>query len=326
MTQNNDFLKDVLVLTVKKSYWASPESRVFPHQLYSWVLRGHSQDKRNAFIFWLRSLLWVFVLQRPKLIFFGSAHRIIPWYVRLKKWGLLPKTKLIATHQVYFPDESLPYIDKVILTSGLDIANRVAVNQQPHKYVRFPYHADGDYSRYDTTPADYIFSGGRASRDYPTLIEAVRGLDVRLKIITHKPEYLGYTGELPPNVEVLWQMPLEEFLAHAARSLFVVVPLLPKPDAHGVSTIVQAMSLGKALISTEDSTSPDYIEQGKTGLLVPSGDPKALRDAIQSLLDNPAQRQEMERNARHAAQKFSYAAYTQNIIHLCREVLGLTPP
>lgn len=315
---DREALKDVLVLSVKKSYWASDECRVFPHRLYTWQFYGYSQNKFNSLNIFLRGLIYWF-FRRPKIIFFGSAHRIIPWFVRLKKYGWLKHTKLIATHQVYFPDESLPYIERVILTSKTDINNRDP--QWRHKYVLFPYHADGDYSRYDTTPADYIFSGGGASRDFPSLIEAMHGLETKLRIVTFSPQHLGYEKDLPPNVEVLWRMSLDEFLGHIAKSLFVVVPLLPRPDAHGISTIVQAMTLGKVIISNYDTTSIDYLEHGKTGLLVKTCDVAGYRQAIQTLLENPDLRREMEAHVRVEAQKFSYTAYTENIVSLCRDVL-----
>ncbi|HLA44987.1 MAG TPA: glycosyltransferase [Aggregatilineales bacterium] len=311
-------LKDVVVLTVNKSYWASEECRVFPNRLYAWQFYGHSQNNFNSFFIFLRGVLY-WLIYRPRIIFFGSSHRIIPWFVQLKKRGWLGKTKLIATHQVYFPDESLEWIERVILTSHQDVANRAARNGHPEKYAVFPHHADGDYSQYDTAPQDYIFSGGRASRDFPSLIEAVRGMDVRLRIITHIPEYLEYEGELPENVEVFWKMPLDEFLGHAAGALFVVVPLKSTADIHGISTIVQAMSLGKVIISNLDIPSSEYLEDGKTAILVRSGDVEGYRKAIHFLLDNPDKRQEMEANVREAARNYTYEVYTQNIVKVCEQ-------
>src|SRR5690606_32015896 len=109
----------------------------------------------------------------------------------------------------------------------------------------------------------------------------------KLRIITHIPAYLEYEEALPENVEVLWKMPLEDFLGHAAKSLFVVVPLKSTADIHGISTIVQAMTLGKVIISNLDIPSSEYLEDGKTAILVKAGDVEGYRSAIQSLLDNP---------------------------------------
>ncbi|HEV2952758.1 MAG TPA: glycosyltransferase, partial [Candidatus Dormibacteraeota bacterium] len=42
----------------------------------------------------------------------------------------------------------------------------------------------------------------------------------------------------------------------------------------------------------------DVVDEGRTGLIVPAGDPIALREAIRYLWDNPAVAEEMGRQGR----------------------------
>jgi colanic acid/amylovoran biosynthesis glycosyltransferase len=62
----------------------------------------------------------------------------------------------------------------------------------------------------------------------------------------------------------------------------------------GIPTVcIEAMSVGKPVISTYISGIPELIENGETGLLVPERNPKALSSAIARLIDNPKFRNEI---------------------------------
>src|SRR5205823_3945342 len=84
-----------------------------------------------------------------------------------------------------------------------------------------------------------------------------KGLDARLLVVTFSPETLGYDGELPPNCEVRFRMPLERFLALLAGAKLVVAALKPGSEPHGQTTVVQALRLGKAIVATRDASLED---------------------------------------------------------------------
>ena len=59
---------------------------------------------------------------------------------------------------------------------------------------------------------------------------------------------------------------------------------------------------------------PDIFEDGVNGLLVPPGDPPALADAIERLLDDPDQRRSMgETNRRKALEEFDVPIYVRTL-------------
>jgi glycosyltransferase involved in cell wall biosynthesis len=57
--------------------------------------------------------------------------------------------------------------------------------------------------------------------------------------------------------------------------------------------LLEAMALGKACIATNVNAIPEAIADGKTGVLVPPGDPVALAEAICRLTSDPALRKDM---------------------------------
>ena len=151
----------------------------------------------------------------------------------------------------------------------------------------------------------------------------MRGLDIHLKIVTFSPRHLGYDGELPSNCEVLWTVPYEEFINLMANALFIVNPLQDHWHSHGQRVIVQSMLLGKALITTQQASVDEYVEDQKEALLVPAGDVEGYRQAILKLLNDSDLRQRLEHNALERSKAFTEAAFTENLITLCQEILNI---
>jgi glycosyltransferase involved in cell wall biosynthesis len=78
--------------------------------------------------------------------------------------------------------------------------------------------------------------------------------------------------------------------ALATLDIFVLPSIYPEP----LSTVVlQAMALELPVIGTRLGGTPEMIEDGKTGLLVPPHAPMEIADAIKALLADPTKRQEM---------------------------------
>lgn len=301
-------------MTVRKSFWASPESELFPNRVFAPTVAGHSTSAVNTFLLLARALVAV-LRHRPKLIFVGSAHRLVPLLLLLRRLHLLPM-KLIVTNQVYFGPRLAPFADRVIVYSRRETEGRP-------NYVYLTIPADGAFD--DVEPhlenAPYVFSGGGTLRDFASLFAAVEGTDLRVIVVTHSPETLGVT-EPPPNCRVLFTMPLHQFLSYAAGSLFVVVPLRGADTPHGHTTIAQALSLGKAVVTTRGAAVADYVRDGVEGLLVDPSDVAGYRDAILRLLRDEDLRRSCECAARERAPEFSYDAFARSIVALCREVLA----
>ncbi|MBK9055161.1 MAG: glycosyltransferase family 4 protein [Chloroflexi bacterium] len=150
-----------------------------------------------------------------------------------------------------------------------------------------------------TTPT--ICSVGLEFRDYPTLMDAVRGLDVHVIIAAGSPwsKRSDSTADqsIPPNVTVR-RFSQHELRQVYADSRFVVMPLYNVNFQAGVTAILEGMAMGKAIICTRTPGQTDVVVEGETGLYVPPADPQALRDAITHLLTHPEEAEAMGRRGR----------------------------
>jgi len=311
----DDRLGRVLVLTTRKSFWASPESEAFPHRVFTPSVAGHSTSVVNTLLLGAKALLALMNV-RPRLLLFGSAHRLVPGFLLLRKLGLLRRMNVIATNHAFFGPELGRYADRVIVYSRQEAAAR-------DNCVYVPIPADGNFSAVvpHQAPAPYVFSGGWTMRDFASLFRAIDGTGLPLTVVTHSPVTLGPVGEPPAECTVLWNMPLQEFLGYLAGARFAVVPLRRSDVAHGHTTVAQALSLGKAVVTTRGAGVADYVRDGVEGLLVDPGDVDGYRAAIQRLAGDDDLLRSCEAAARARAPEFSYAAFRRSLIDLCAEVL-----
>ena len=89
------------------------------------------------------------------------------------------------------------------------------------------------------------------------------------------------------------------------RSRFVVIPLHETDTDNGTTSILEAMAMGKAVICSRVKGQTDVIREGVTGLFVPPGDARALREAITTLWCDPDRAREMGRKGREQILEFT---------------------
>lgn len=163
-----------------------------------------------------------------------------------------------------------------------------------------------------------VCSAGMASRDYATLVAAVRGLDVELKIAADSSWYRETVNvshdELPGNVQMRSYGDYVGLRSLYASAQFVVVPLIDADYAAGYSVILEAMAMGKAVITTRTKQPGAFTRDGWNGFLVAPGDAHALRERMQYLLDNPAEARRMGDNARRdVEERFALQHYVERM-------------
>jgi glycosyltransferase involved in cell wall biosynthesis len=245
-----------------------------------------------------------------------------------------------------------------ILVHGMSQFHFVSRTLQLNTGVLMPYQIDELFWKpaksEDTKPL--ICSAGLEYRDYPTLLSAVSGLDMEVVIAagsrwsTHADLIRG--KKLPPNVTVL-SLDYGELRALYARSMFVVVPLRDVDNPAGVTTILEAMAMGKAVIVTATAGQSDVVRgrnctpfgpsgepiggphnfgfEGDclgdcTGLYVPPGDSSALRAAIEYLFDNPDEARQMGAAGRRLVeQHMTLDQFVMRVTKVVKGNLGTEP-
>jgi glycosyltransferase involved in cell wall biosynthesis len=306
-------LDDVLVVTVRKSFWASREAEAFPHRVYARVFYGHSTNLVNSGVVFVRALVAI-ALRRPRVVVLGSVERAVPWFIRARRLGLLGRAKLVVTNQLHLTDEQAAEVDLAVVYSQAWLESQRPALRERAVFVPLP--ADGDLASLDRVDDGYVFSGGGTGRDFRTLIEALNGMDIPLRIVTFSPATLGWGGELPPNVHVEWRMPPRAFLERLARSRLVVIPLRDARSDFGQTTLVQALALGKPVVATRAPGVVDYVHDGAEGLLVEAGDGAMLRDAVVRLYRDDDLRASCSHAAKARAQQLTYAAFGTRLADL----------
>jgi glycosyltransferase involved in cell wall biosynthesis len=160
------------------------------------------------------------------------------------------------------------------------------LNLEKHKF-QFVALQKGKIEKPEPSPIErpYIVSMGSANRDYDTLLAAVLGIGVKLVIISKET----VTKLMPdhPDLVKLHGLTENECICILNGAELNVVPVRDGKTASGQVTLINSMRLGIPTIATSCVGTVDYISDGITGLLVPSGDSVALRNAVLSLLQNP---------------------------------------
>lgn len=162
-----------------------------------------------------------------------------------------------------------------------------------------------------TADEDTICSVGAEMRDYETLIEAMRGTGLRCHIAADHvriPNRIRLLKDrrvpldalsVPGDATVtVGRKTFPELRDLYARSRFVVVPLFPSESDNGVTVILEAMAMGKPVISSQTRGQVDVIQNGVTGICVPVRDPVHLREAMLSLWNDRQRAQAMGARAR----------------------------
>lgn len=171
--------------------------------------------------------------------------------------------------------------------------------------VLCPFMVDSTFFRPMAAPPAIrptIGTAGLEFRDYPTLMRAVTDLDVDVVVGAASP-WSKRANELeevavPDNVTVA-KFSLAELRDVYAGAALVVMPLYESDFQAGITTILESMAMGRAVVCTRTVGQTDTIVDDVTGVFVPVGDHVAMRAAIDRLLGDEALRSRLGDAARH---------------------------
>jgi glycosyltransferase involved in cell wall biosynthesis len=144
---------------------------------------------------------------------------------------------------------------------------------------------------------DFLLAVGRdRGRDWPTLFEAVRDVDLKVKLLCRPRDIEGF--EVPSNVEVLGHVDRFTYrdLVARSQSVLVITRVLGYPS--GQSVTLESMAMGKCCVVTETPAMRDYLSPAENAVTVPPGDPGLVRTAIEQVAGDRSLRDQVGRRAR----------------------------
>ena len=132
------------------------------------------------------------------------------------------------------------------------------------------------------------------------------------------------TADLPNNRWRIEVLPFDRMRAAYERSAIVTIPTV---CSEGTSlSAIEAMYFGCAVVATWVGGLPNLIQDGRNGLLIPP-DARALEEAVAQLVEQPALREAIGRNAMHeSVELYGIQRWRKRVAPVLRDCLQLPCP
>ena len=292
-----------------------------------------------------------------KVIFTDGEQVGIPLAALFKLFAVLPfvtrsiRPKHLMIVHILSVGKKMMFFDYLKLYSHIDtffvystwqkrfIEERWKV--EPERVVLTPFMVDANFFAPQVTNTPYrdslpfkhhewpvIAAVGLEFRDYPTLMKAVEGVEVNLIIAAGSPWSKRVNSAekyaAPENVLVK-RFTLDELRDVYAMSNFITMPLYHVNFQAGVTAILEAMAMEKAIICTSTPGQTDVVIHDQNGYYVPPEDPITWRYAIRYLLEHPHEALRMGKFGRWRIEnEMSLDRYTERLNYYVQRALGKT--
>lgn len=249
---------------------------------------------------------------RYRAILSDGEHVGIPLALGKRALGIATGHVVIG-HHVTSPRKRLSFrllhahsgMSKLMLHSPkqLELAHR-DLGIEPNRLALLPYAVDHLFwSPRPRSEERLVLAVGREHRDYATLAVAAGHLPVQVFVASasvFSPKALCAAPVRWPGNFTNRAVAPEELRDLYARASLVVVPLLETDFQAGVTAMLEAMSMGTAVLATRTSGQPEVIVDGVTGVFVAPGEPAEMAEAIIDLMSDRPRRTRLGANARDA--------------------------
>ena len=247
--------------------------------------RRASRDADLVHAHWLPSALPALATGRPTVLQLWGSDAALAARARPLARPLVRRATLVVVASTALAEaaRSLGAEDVRVIPNGVDVPPEVGPPHDP----------------------PHVLYAGRLSEEKGVreLAEAARGLPLVVvgdgPLRSLFPEGLGF---VPPA----------DLGSYYERAAVVVVP--SRREGYGV-VAREAMAYGRPVVATAVGGLLDAVEHRETGLLVPPGEPRALRAALLELLDDPALRERLGAAARtRVRDRLSWAAFSDDLV------------
>jgi glycosyltransferase involved in cell wall biosynthesis len=220
------------------------------------------------------------------------------------------------------------HIDRIVVHSNNQIELlRESIPGVAPLLCTVPYAVDVDFwSPSGGRPSpNLVASAGKEHRDYATLVAALPDA-ADLFVADHSPFSPAAHGQAPAAWPArVGRGPLDP---RGLRDLYdraavVVVPVLDTNFPAGITTLLEAMAMAKAVIVTGTDALAEVVEDGRSGVVVPPGDVGRMAEAIELLLADAERRRAMGAEARKAViERYALDAYVDALAGVLAEASG----
>ena len=185
-----------------------------------------------------------------------------------------------------------------------------------------PMHIDTEFYRAQPfQPNRTILTvGDDIGRDFPTLLTAIKGLDAEAIVKTNQP--VAERDALPRVRRIAQRLDWTAYRDMFAQARCVVIPVADTIHASGVGSLLEAMAMGKPIVATGSAGLRDYLVHEENALVVPCGDPAAMRAAIERLLSDEDVCRRIGAGARAFVERYcSFAAHGRAIKTVLQQIV-----
>jgi glycosyltransferase involved in cell wall biosynthesis len=156
------------------------------------------------------------------------------------------------------------------------------------------------------------------------LLRAFEGIDGELALAGAGPEEGRLRALAPPRTRFLGHLDRDELPAWYAAADVLVLPSLSEPWGMPLN---EAAAAGMPLVATDAvGAAREFVEDGRSGFVVPAGDVAALHDVLVRLADDDELRRTAGSRLRELAALFTPDAWAASVEALARELIGLDSP
>jgi glycosyltransferase involved in cell wall biosynthesis len=164
----------------------------------------------------------------------------------------------------------------------------------------------------------YVGSLGRHKGTFD-LIDAYKRIENPPPLVVLGIPSSDQPREWPVGVTVIENVPHNQVMASWARCAIGVIPSRwPEPFGQ---VAIEAATMSKAIVATRVGGLADIVDDGKTGLTVPPGDPFSLAQAIDRLILDPSYAHMLGDNARKMSARFTVGVVAAQLDEVMAEVV-----
>lgn len=258
---------------------------------------------------------------RPRLsgrLRFGVGLRVER---ALARWSSALITVAQSEKSVALEDRLAPAEKIVIVHPGVEVPGDGPLSERLHVFRE-----EGDGALFG------FVAGLREQKGLPVLLDALerlaaRDTPLRFAIVGNGPlrEEVARRVETAPLAGHTLLLPFEDDSYAYLRCLDVFV--LPSLWEGLPIAVLEAMATGLPVVATAVNGTPEAVEDGVTGYLVPPSDAEALAYRLQTLAASPQRREEMGRAARESAQTlFGIERMVDEVVDVYRAARSGLPP